>query len=562
MADVRCPMCGKTNPAEAEVCQFCQARLKPLGFKPGSNAATPPPAQPNSKPPSGGDETDWLRELMGSDSTPEPANEGNEQPRPETGVDDADWLERIRQRTQEEQDAISKIGPKPKVDAVQSHDADSAGTASELENWLKSLEDSEGTTPPPPVSTPPPPARVPPPAAPVQNASDDDDDWLRSLTARIEANKSMEDQMQTLRGGQEGEPEPPVAQPADTGELPGWMQDLRTGEASKNVPTQPGAPQPPAEEPAGWLKDFGQVPESSNEVSPDELPDWAKNFSDQKSNEAAPEAAAAADEIPDWLSALQAEPPAAEAPIEPAAPSGDLPDWLSGLREETPAAEAPVEPAAPSEELPDWLGGLREETPAAEAPVEPAAPSEDLPDWLNTAEYAQPAAQDSAGTEDLPDWMNAFKLEQPEAGNPPPDQPEPAVPAEDLPDWMKGVQPIEETPSQPAENLPDWISQITPPAEEETVTPAEQGDQGVPDWLRDFQAAPAAETGPAPADETGIPSETMAPSISQPEAETPDWLNDTGSQPAEAEAQPAAEVPDWLKDIGSLPAELDLPWSG
>ena len=589
MADVRCPMCGKTNPAEAEVCQYCQARLKPLGFKPGSSAGTPPPAQPNSKPPAGGDETDWLRELMGSDSTPEPTNEGNEQPHPETGADDADWLERIRQRTQEEQDAISKIGPKPKVDAVQSHDADSAGTASELENWLKSLEDSEGTTPPPPASTPPaPPARVPPPAAPVQNASDDDDDWLRSLTARIEANKSMEDQMQTLRGSQETEPEPPAAEPADTGDLPAWMQDMRTGKASENVPSQTGAPQPPAEEPAGWLKDFGQVSEGSNEVSPDELPDWARNISDQKSSEAAPEAADA-DEIPDWLSALQAEPPAAEAPVEPAVPSGDLPDWLSGLREETPAAEAPVEPAvpsedlpdwlsalqaeppaaeapvepaAPSEDLPDWLSGLREEPPAAEAPVEPAALSEDLPDWLSAAENAQPAAQDSAGTEDLPDWMNAFKLEQPEAANPPPDQPEPAAPAEDLPDWMKGVQPVEETPAQPAEILPDWMSQITPPAEEAAVTSAEQGDQEVPDWLRDFQAAPAAETGPALAGETGIPTETAAPSIAQPEAETPDWLNNSVSHPAEAEAQPAAEVPDWLKDVGSLPADSTSPEAG
>src|SRR3972149_2244589 len=30
MADVRCPMCGKPNPADLETCQFCGARLKPL----------------------------------------------------------------------------------------------------------------------------------------------------------------------------------------------------------------------------------------------------------------------------------------------------------------------------------------------------------------------------------------------------------------------------------------------------------------------------------------------------------------------------------------------------
>ena len=124
MADVRCPMCGKTNPAEADVCQYCQARLRPLGSKPGSNAAPPTPAQPDPQPPASGDETDWLRELMGSDSTPEAASESDEQPHPEAGVDDADWLGRIRQRTQEEQDAISKIGPKPNLDAAHSQDAE------------------------------------------------------------------------------------------------------------------------------------------------------------------------------------------------------------------------------------------------------------------------------------------------------------------------------------------------------------------------------------------------------------------------------------------------------
>ncbi len=30
MAEVRCPLCGKINPAELEVCQYCQARIKPL----------------------------------------------------------------------------------------------------------------------------------------------------------------------------------------------------------------------------------------------------------------------------------------------------------------------------------------------------------------------------------------------------------------------------------------------------------------------------------------------------------------------------------------------------
>ena len=41
MAVVRCPLCGKPNPAELEVCQYCQARLKPLRITPESQ----PPAE-------------------------------------------------------------------------------------------------------------------------------------------------------------------------------------------------------------------------------------------------------------------------------------------------------------------------------------------------------------------------------------------------------------------------------------------------------------------------------------------------------------------------------------
>ena len=30
MAEIKCPMCSKPNPEELDVCQFCEARLKPL----------------------------------------------------------------------------------------------------------------------------------------------------------------------------------------------------------------------------------------------------------------------------------------------------------------------------------------------------------------------------------------------------------------------------------------------------------------------------------------------------------------------------------------------------
>ena len=533
-------MCGKSNPAEAETCQFCQARLKPLGTGSGGEPAVPDQVQPASQTPADGDETDWLRGLLGSDSSPEAMDENNEQPHQEADDNDADWLERIRQRTQEEQDSVSKIGPKPKIDSVHPQDAESTANANELENWLKSLDGSESAEAPVAGTPPSPPAQVPPPAVPEQNLSEDDDDWLRSLTARIEASQSMEDHLQTFRGGPESEPDQPPAEPAEGVELPDWLNNSEAGKAGESNP----AGEPPAEETAGWLKDFGQAGEDSSEVSGDELPDWAKNLPDQ---------------------------------------DGETP---------TSASEA-----AAADEIPDWLRELREEPPAAEAPPEPAAPSEELPDWLSTGEPPQAAAQDSAAAEEIPDWLTDLKMDQPEEENPPPDQPEASAPAEELPDWMKDFQQVEEKPSQlaPEESLPDWMGESVPsesedltpsaaetsdipqwmseysaPAEEETSAVPAQDDQEIPDWLRNFQDVPAAETGQEPAEETLQPSEMpespSVPDASQPGAETPDWLKDLGPLPADAESapeeptaedQPAAETPDWLNDLGPLSADAD-----
>ena len=65
-------MCGKSNPAESEVCQFCQARLIPLVISPAKSE--PPEPVPEEVPanadaaPTG--ESDWLLGLRPDDSIP------------------------------------------------------------------------------------------------------------------------------------------------------------------------------------------------------------------------------------------------------------------------------------------------------------------------------------------------------------------------------------------------------------------------------------------------------------------------------------------------------------
>ena len=517
-------MCGKTNPAGSETCQYCQARLTPLDSKPGSDAADANSVRPDSQTPSGGDEADWLRDLLGSEGTPEPASEGDGQSDQGDGGEEGDWLDRIRQRTQEDEDAVSKIGPKPNPDNALSQADEPASDASELEEWLKSLEEADGEAQPAASTPSSPTSEVPPPAEPAQNLSEEDDDWLRSLTARIDASQSMEDHMQTFRSSQGDAPEEPPAEPVDTGELPEWLQNFSAGDSNEDVPTQPGGEGTPAEGQAGWLASFGQAGEDASDLSADELPDWAKNVQDQAGEpaEPAPEAASA-DEIPDWLQELQDEPPAEEASPEPVASPEQPPDWQTAAEQPQAAAEE-----ASAEELPDWLQDLKNDQPGAEAPTpdqpEPPVPAEEIPDWMKNAPPVEEAPSQPAPEESVPDWMADAALPESE----------------------------EQQPAAEEDEIPQWMSDYEPSTGEEPVgTPAE-AEQEMPDWLKD--------SGEPPAEVGQVPEEPAAAEV--PEAEMPDWLQEIGQPPAEGDQvpeepvaadQPSSETPEWLKDFSTLP---------
>ena len=95
MAEIKCPMCGKPNPEELDVCQFCEARLKPLTDE---LSRSQPPIPPGEKP----TEMDtselepvlpqWLREVRqqardSSEEEPEQAPVEEEAVQPEESDD-------------------------------------------------------------------------------------------------------------------------------------------------------------------------------------------------------------------------------------------------------------------------------------------------------------------------------------------------------------------------------------------------------------------------------------------------------------------------------------------
>jgi len=189
MGEIRCPMCGKSNPAESEVCQFCQARLIPLVFSPANSE--PPESMPEEIPasndaaPTG--ESDWLLGLRPDESIPGeelPVDfeagelEDGNAPLDETHIsaeDVPDWLARLPGEWTKEAEAEP------------------------LSDWLK---EETGET-------------EPPPSKPVEVT-----DWL---------GQSLPDEGQVESAESESELAP--------GEFPSWLEAIRpVGDEAQTVP--------------------------------------------------------------------------------------------------------------------------------------------------------------------------------------------------------------------------------------------------------------------------------------------------------------------------------------
>ena len=118
MANNRCPMCGKPNPDDRDVCQFCEARLTPLIISDSTEIYH-----------DSADERDDLRERSGKEEGDEPESVEN----PEDGdeSDALEWLRRIRS------DSEFAEGTDPPEDTEA--ETDETGSFSEGEDWLQRI---------------------------------------------------------------------------------------------------------------------------------------------------------------------------------------------------------------------------------------------------------------------------------------------------------------------------------------------------------------------------------------------------------------------------------------
>lgn len=481
MAEIICPMCSKSNPAEAETCRYCGARLKPLIQSP--------------VPPQGGEEkeADWLRGLRdeGILSDAQLPSEPAQPAAPETSAEQEgempDWLAKIRQKTQDE-GSVSPIGPAPVIGEQP------GGAEEELPDWLRdlTLTGSGASSMPgwmqpaePAVEEETPPATQQPAVVPPEDmpANLDNDAWLRSLGDWAN------------QGTGQAQPAEPVQPPAES-EPPSFAAQTPEPEAiSTEVEPQAAEQQPEAaaqeSEPehksfgiTGWLRALDEQGKQGGASTPaEETPqsaadsDWLSNFG---------------------ASAAQPTEPAFEA--EQAQPSAQTPDWLNDLGAQTGAPEV-VQPTQ-AQESPDWLSTFEQESAVADVPPvgeqdesTAALPADNLPGWLQAIETQQPAAGtpafaglDSAdlvgpftgqeestwvsSSEMMPDAQEQFELpaftvetgetqavvESPEmaewaTGQAPEEEPKPeseGIELAQLPTWLQAMRPLDSSVQQAA----------------------------------------------------------------------------------------------------------------
>ncbi len=447
MADIKCPMCSKPNLQNADVCQYCGARITPVTapletIKPGETPTPRKTADLESTLPA------WLRDARkASEDTPNTSNslETNQnffnstppeqtknapvththkpEPAPASPLDflaglaasaddedeTPDWLANLRSDLPDEspasensadtslQDLMSAIAPPAPVENLL--ETESTSTAWGFQEEKREFSSEQEIIDP-------------------FAAQEDTPDWLNALKAQANL-PSVSSQSTTIT-----EDTPGFSAP-DT-EFPAWLSDLSTGSATG---TQQAA------------------------SSPSDKPASPTN-------------------VPDWLASLQAETPAVQNKTKPeqskapkAFQTGSLeeigttgtPDWLAGLGS-SPTNSSQFE----AENAPDWLNATSGEEPAfdlaslAEAKVESQpehfepelelSPATEASRQESSPIASQTGNDDSILSMDMPDWLAGFtsndlapaKNQTGSVG----DNPDDIAPAS-LPSWVQAMRPVE-----------------------------------------------------------------------------------------------------------------------
>lgn len=479
-------MCGRPNPADRDVCQYCEARLKPLTGPISENASTPQ-----------SDEEDWLGSLRSeADMSDEEASDWTEEDFREEGEnqrDPLDWLENIDQQT----GAAAAPGPQAEqpqeTPQTQPEEpiSEPEGEQVDLAAWLASLDEEDQE-----------PAAAEPPQAEEAGDQPLEFESRQSVSA---SNEPDEELPEWLSDFGEDPQTTPVEEPAAEEDLPDWLTDL--GEAPAAGAETETAPEIPSSDDLEAAQD--EVPAA---------PDWLQE--NAGAVEATPEEESETEaELPDWLQGIESEPSADEAEeyvpdfsAEFPAQEPEAPEAVSGEgAEEEPVDEWEWE--APAPELPEEPAMDLDEAAAEEA-AEPIEAGE-MPEWLADLEPEEPLDEtgELAGGElpepsqETAEWLLGLASEV-ESGQEPGEQEAADL---DVPFTFEGT--AEEFSEMDLSEEPDWLSELDEQAAEQAGegTADELARADLPEWLAAMRPVDSVVTPRAVPEETGMDVESAGP---------------------------------------------------
>ena len=394
MADVRCPMCSKPNPEDADVCSFCGARLKPLvAGEPGGPSQGPErPAEP---PVTGGEEAvpDWLARIR---SKAQEERAEDEPAEPEEGAAGPDWLSRLR-RAEPLQEEGPPEGQVPSwLESLEGEqDADGEAAAGESEGeadaWLSRLRESTAE-------------EAAPAAGPLDSTAGESPEEEPPSSEDLSWLGDLEDESGETAESLENEA-PAAAEEPDLAGMPEGFEreaEPQTGEAAAGEGEE------------DWLADLGDVGQGAVE-----LPDWIGDLSETGESEGQ-ELTFPPEEAPQEVEAtsqsISAEPVEAGQPLDEGEPDATF-DWDEiaydwDVESEEPPALLPDEEEAELPHVPALIMGDEEESPSQGAD-EFDLDAVELPDWLSdvrtdAGEGEQPERGDLAPAT-IPAWLEAMR---------------------------------------------------------------------------------------------------------------------------------------------------------
>lgn len=325
MSDIRCPMCGKSNPSDLEVCQFCEARLKPLVGLPADedsyqdrqkDEAKDEPFVPVGSQETGVNLTDWLQSLRVDDETPSSS----------TAEEDLNaWLAAEGVEAQVEADPSEVEGENDWLDNLR-QDGDTGDLSSGLdetgEGWFAEDSSTDGL-----------------PAWLSSNdgiTGDDSKEALKADTADSSEQSAVED-----------------------GETPEWLRRVRARRKAEDSDEVPDLIQPEqqAEDASFWVDESKEPALIDDQQEEPFTPDWLSELSDESTDQ---DAEFIED---DTASAAGISPEFDENKVEALSPppfteEGDIPDWATD--DHDGEIEQGGKKEISSEEVPEWLSKLEE----------------------------------------------------------------------------------------------------------------------------------------------------------------------------------------------------------